>query len=91
MNDMVFGERRAEGRLTGEIPRLALVEVNVNHHRKAPAAAVGSLGGEVVADELLISGVEPESWRQPLLHHPQEAHLSGAGREREREREREGG
>lgn len=72
-------QKLAGGRgLTREIPRLTLIEININHHRAAmaaPAAISGDLSRrEVVADELVVAGVEPEPRRQLFLHNAQEAH-----------------
>jgi hypothetical protein len=52
--------------LTGELPWLALVEVDVSDD-EAGEEAVESLGDEVVGDHLLVGGVEPEPRRQLQL------------------------
>lgn len=64
---------------TRKVPRLALVEVDVDHH--GPAAAVAAAAAEaedllheVVTDKLLVPWVESEPWRHSCLHHAQEAH-----------------
>jgi hypothetical protein len=71
-------------RLTGEIPRLNLVEIDVDHGRAAAGEAevAADLGRQVVADELVVPRVEPEPRRQPRLHHVQEAHRHDDGRSR---------
>jgi hypothetical protein len=53
--------------LTWEVPWLALVEVDVGDGARGEGE-VGHLAGEVVGDELLVRRVEPEPWREPLLH-----------------------
>ncbi|BAS85333.1 Os03g0624700, partial [Oryza sativa Japonica Group] len=52
-------------RLTGEVPWLALVEVDVGDGAGGEAE-VGDLAGEVVRHQLLVRRVEPEPRRQPL-------------------------
>ena len=65
---------------TWKIPRLALVEVDVDHGdatvrgAAATAAFAGELAAEVVQHELVVPGVEPEPRRQPRLHHADQAH-----------------
>jgi hypothetical protein len=70
---------RHEGRggksRTWKIPRLALVEVDIDHvDASVRAAFAGELAAEVVHDELVVPGVEPEPRRQPRLHHADRAH-----------------
>ena len=62
--------------LTGEIPWLDLVEIDVDHGRPAAGEAdlAAELGRQVVADELVVPRVEPEPRWQLRLHHAQEAH-----------------
>lgn len=62
--------------LTGEIPWLDLVEVDVDHGWPAAGEAdlAAELGRQVVADELVVPRVEPEPRWQLRLHHGQEAH-----------------
>ena len=62
--------------LTGEIPWLNLVEIDVDHGRAAAGEPdlAAELGREVVADELVVPRVEPEPRWQLRLHHAQEAH-----------------
>ena len=52
--------------LTREIPRLALVEVDLSDG-PCREAAVGDLLPQVVRDELLVRRVEPEARRQAVL------------------------
>ena len=62
--------------LTGEIPWLDLVEVDIHHGWPAAGEAdlAAELRREVVADELVVPRVEPEPRWQLRLHHAQEAH-----------------
>jgi len=65
--------------LTREIPRLALVEVDVHHgdaavRRTAAAAFARELAAEVAQHELVVPRVEPEPRRQPRLHRADQAH-----------------
>jgi hypothetical protein len=61
---------------TWKIPRLALVEVDIDHVDASvrSSAFAGELAAEVVHDELVVPGVEPEPRRQPRLHHADRAH-----------------
>lgn len=52
--------------LTREIPRFALVEVDLGDGPRREAA-VGDLLPQVVRDQLLVRRVEPEARRQALL------------------------
>jgi len=62
--------------LTGEIPWLNLVEIDVYHGRAVAGEPdlAAELGREVVTDELVVPRVEPEPRWQLRLHHAQEAH-----------------
>jgi hypothetical protein len=66
-NQQKLGEvKRDRLLLTGEIPWLALVEVDVSDD-EAGEEAVEHLGDEVVGHHLLVGGVEPEPRRQLQL------------------------
>ena len=58
------------GWLTWKLPRLARVQVDLDQ-RPLRGALVGRLLVEVVADQLLVAGVEPEPRRQCGLDLPQ--------------------
>ena len=61
-----LGKREGGGKLTRKVPRLAFVKVDFRNGMNGKAA-VDHLLGEVVADQLLVRGVEPEAWRQEWL------------------------
>lgn len=63
---------RGSRKLTRNIPRFALVEVNFNHERAFPTFI---LVCQVITDEFFISRMKPETWRQFCLHRPQTAHF----------------
>jgi hypothetical protein len=65
---------------TWEVPRLALADVDLGDDLDLGVDLAGDLALEVVADELLVGGVEAEAQRQRLeLHHRHPRRDPGGG------------
>lgn len=58
---------KKEDSFTWQLPWLTSVQVNLNHSIQR-GHLIGNSFVEVVADQLLISGVEPKSWGQCGLY-----------------------